>query len=222
VRPTTPSKSLQNLRRNFPHVALVLKHECPPLSATLFLLPGKQLQCFVCLQAMDEPQRERWAVAYARRALPAFPAAVDAQHLAATFDAAAKLLPAGSLVPVLLARHVAARCAELMQQGQVPDGSLTQHGSAAALQLVQLLAHMLLVVDLHVLSGVMDAADSAAPAASTPALRQEVRSHCATWMAPTNCSCSTTCVTQADGVTHWRSTAPAGLRCHVRCAGRQR
>ena len=125
---------------------------------------------------MHEPQRERWVVSYARRALPAFPAAVDAKHLAATFDAAAKLLPAGSMVPVLMARQVAARAAELLQQDEATSGGLTQAGSPSALQLVQLLAHMLLVADIHVLPGIMDAAESTALAPSQPALRHEVHS----------------------------------------------
>jgi hypothetical protein len=128
----------------------------------------------IWLQAMDEPQRERWTVAYVGRALPAFPAAVDAKHLAATFDAAAKLLPAGSMVPVLMARQVAARSTELLQQGAVPSSGLTQPGGPNALQLMQLLAHMLLVVDIHVLPSIMDAAEGAAMAFPQPALRHEV------------------------------------------------
>ena len=127
------------------------------------------------LQAMDEPQRERWTVAYVGRALPAFPAAVDAKHLAATFDAAAKLLPAGSMVPVLMARQVVARSAEVLQQGAAPSSGLTQPGGpSAALQLMQLLAHMLLVVDIHVLPSIMDAAEGAAMAFPQPTLRHEV------------------------------------------------
>jgi hypothetical protein len=123
---------------------------------------------------MEEAQRERWMVAYVGRALPAFPAVIDAKHLAATFDAAAKLLPAGSMVPVLMARQVAARSAELLQQGAAPSSGLTQPGGSSALQLVQLLAHLLLVVDIHVLPSIMDAAEGAAVAFPQPALRHEV------------------------------------------------
>ena len=125
---------------------------------------------------LDEPQRERWAIAYAGRALPAFPAAIESKNLAATFDAAAKLLPCGSMVPVLMARQVAARSAELLQQGEAPSGGTARAGVPSALQLVQLLAHMLLVADIHVLPGIMDAAESAALAPSQPALRHEVHS----------------------------------------------
>lgn len=178
------------------------------------------------LQAMHESQRERWAVAYARRALPAFPAAVDASRLAAALDAAAKLLPVGSLAPVLVAQQVAQRCTELLRQAdasqgfQVPgdpaaqaqqqvqqqrqqvqppphvhqhpssvqsagsgaaaDASQPAAGAAAAetaaLQLAQLLAHLLLVVDFHVLPDVMDTAEAAALAALQPSVRRQVRS----------------------------------------------
>lgn len=146
-------------------------------------------------QAMHESQRERWTVAYMRRALPAFPTAVDALRLAAAVDAAAKLLPVGSLVPVLMARRVAARCAELLQQaeagintrvlqqpaGMEPAPGDAAHGGAgmdtsAALQLAQLLAHLLLVVDFHVLPDVTEAAEAAALAAAQAPLRREVHS----------------------------------------------
>jgi hypothetical protein len=173
---------------------------------------------------MAESQRERWSVAYVRRALPAFPAAVDAQHLAATVDAAAKLLPVGSMVPVLMAQHITARCSELLQQEGAPQSTVTKHGSPQALQLVQLLAHMLLVVDLHVLPGVMDAAESAALAAPQAPLRHEVRCHSAPRIDRTEAPISLT-KPAFDMQTACHIPlflASAGLCCHVRCAGRQR
>lgn len=160
--------------------------------------------CCTRLQAMKEAQLERCAVAYVGRALPAFPATVDAKHLAATFDAAAKLLPAGSMVPVLMARQVAARCAELLHQDEAHSSGATQPGSPSALQLVQLLAHMLLVVDIHVLPGIMDAAESAAVAPSQAALRHEVLPQSYFMGREDRISdqlhASTECLTQADTV----------------------
>ena len=78
----------------------------------------------------------------------------DSTALSASSDIVAII----AQVPVLCARALATRCAELLVQPPQGLGA----GSDAALPLARLLAHLLLVVDFHVVLDVMWAAESAA------------------------------------------------------------
>lgn len=181
--------------------------------AVLQTRPQNEAASTLARQALPEADREQLAAAYAARALPAYPAAISATHLAAALDAACKLLPVGSMAPVLIAQRLAGRCRELLAQsgnfaaamgsvlgsvppppgpagpaqgsehgggpvagGQMHDlgpGAAASQAAAAALPLAQLLAHLLLVVDFHVLPDSLAAAEAAALVAP-PSLQQQV------------------------------------------------
>lgn len=156
-----------------------------------------------------------------------------------------------------MSQHIAARCAVLLRQAEAAGGPVAQppghaqqqpvggqpaaggaaSGAAAAeaptaLQLAQLLAHLLLVVDFHVLPDVMEAAEGAALAAVHAPLRQQVLMR--RELITAHCDCQVRVVQAANSCivcricAHHlltligRRIACADVRRDVRCAGRQR
>ncbi|BDA43549.1 hypothetical protein COCOBI_04-5610 [Coccomyxa sp. Obi] len=132
-----------------PIALLYLLHPHPPVASA-----AHQLFCAV-LRYMD--MKEEVVPYYVRRSLEGYPGRTPLAGLAAGCEAIARHLPVGSPALLLALRRLSQRVQQLLRPGSNNTGGTTQPG----LDLINLLAHLMLVIEFGALPDGLQALEDA-------------------------------------------------------------